>query len=246
MVKVGIVQAKSYKSNEQAISSLKKRLENLGKKEADIVCLPEQYLQNNQISDFDLEFSEFKKIARDYSMVIIPGAFYAQKRRKSIICSPVIGTTGDIIGIQEKIHPFGYERGLVKPGNQTKIFKGACKFGIVICYDMVFPDVSKSFVKKGAEVLVSPSRIVKRGIYPWHLYVQVRALENRIPILAANVESNRYGGASVIVDLIEKDQVMVPKIVAKLKSESSKLKEFNLKKYKKSRKIRYSDSKKFT
>ena len=235
MVKLGIIQVTSYKSDEKAIGSLKKRLENLGRKEADIVCLPEQWLKNNQISDFDLEFAEFKRIAKEYSMTIIPGAFYAKKRRKSIICSPVIGQSGEIIGIQEKIHPFGYERGLVKPGNQTKIFKGKCKFGIVICYDMVFPDVSKSFVKKGAEVLFSPSRIVKRGIYPWHLYVQVRALENRIPILAANVKNNRYGGNSIIVDLIENDQVM-----------DSKLKEFNLKKYKKSRKIRYSDSKKFS
>ena len=246
MVKLGIIQATSYQSNEQAIGALKKRLESLGKKEADIVCLPEQWLKNNQILDFDLEFAEFKKIAKEYSMTIIPGAFYAKKRRKSIICSPVIGQSGEIIGIQEKIHPFGYEKGLVKPGSQTKIFKSKCKFGIVICYDMVFPDVSKSFVKKGAEVLFSPSRIVKRGIYPWQLYVQVRSLENRIPILAANVESHRFGGNSIIVDLIEKDEVMIPKIIANLKSEGGKLKEFNLKKYQKNRKIRYSDSKKFT
>ena len=246
MVKLGIIQATSYKSNFQAINHIKKRLEILGKNEADIVCLPEQWLANNQISDFDLEFQEFKKIARNFSMAIIPGAFYAQKRGKLVICAPIIGTNGEIIGMQEKIHPFGLERGTVKPGNQTKVFRAKCKFGIIICYDMVFPDVSKSLVKKGAEVLFSPSRIVKRGIYPWHLYVQVRSLENRIPILACNVENFRFGGKSIIVDLIEKKGVMYPRVVTKLNAEDAKLKKFNLKKYRKSRKIRYSDSKKFS
>ena len=245
MVKLGIIQSKSYKSNSQAINHIKKRLEILGKNEADIVCLPEQWLANNQISDFDLEFQEFKKIAGDFSMAIILGAFYARKRGKWVICAPIVGTNGEIIGMQEKIHPFGHERGVIKPGNQTKVFGAKCKFGVVICYDMVFPDVSKSLVKKGAEVLFSPSRIVKRGIYPWHLYVQVRSLENRIPILACNVENFRFGGKSIMVDLIEKNGIMHPRIITKLKGEDSKLKEFNLKKYRKSRKIRYSDSKKF-
>ena len=58
-------------------------------------------------------------------------------------------------------------------------------------------------VKKGAQVLYSPSRIVKRGIELWQMYVQVRALENIVPILAANVENRRFGGNSLIISLSE-------------------------------------------
>ena len=75
---------------------------------------------------------------------------------------------------------------------------------MIICYDMVFPKVANTLVKKGAQVLLSPSRIVRRGIKPWQMYVQVRSLENRIPILAANVENQRFGGNSLIVDLSRK------------------------------------------
>jgi predicted amidohydrolase len=93
-------------------------------------------------------------------------------------------------------------------------------------------------------VLLSPSRIVRRGITPWQMYVQVRALENRIPILAANVESHRFGGKSMIVDLAENNKVTTTKIT-KINGEKGITREFRLDKYEKSRKSRFSDSNKF-
>jgi len=243
MVKLGLIQTISYSSNEKGISKIAEILKILGKKEAEIVCLPEQWLKNNEISDFDSEFSEFKKIAKDFSMTIIPGAFYETKRKPSIV-APIIGPEGEIIGRQEKIHPFDYERDNVKPGNEAKIFNTSCKFGVIICYDMVFPKVANILTKKGAQVLFSPSRIVRRGISPWQMYVQVRALENRIPILAANVENHRFGGNSMMVDLIENNKVITTKIT-KLSGEDKVIKEFTLDKYEESRKSRFSDLNKF-
>ena len=110
---------------------------------------------------------------------------------------------------------------------------------------MVFADVSEALVKKGAEVLFSPSRIVRRGIAPWHLYVQTRALENRIPILAANVQNSKFGGKSIIVDLTEDDGVMLPKTRISVGG-IIRFETFDLKKYESSRKTRYSDHKKFS
>ena len=246
MVKLGLIQTTSYSSNEHALQKISHRLVSLGKIETDIVTLPEQWLRNNRITDFDREFSDFKKIAKDYSMTIIPGAFYERKKYRVAISAPIIGPKGEIIGTQEKIHPFDYEQKLVNPGREARVFQTNCKFGVIICYDMVFSSVAKSLVKKGAEVLFSPSRIVKRGVLPWQLYVQVRALENRVPILAANVENIRFGGKSIIVDLVEDEGVVIPKKVVAIQGETSKIKEFDLRKYKKSRKIRFSDSRKFS
>jgi len=246
MVKLGLIQTVSYSSNESALKKVSQSLKSLGRKEIDIVTLPEQWLKNNRISDFDKEFSDFKKIAKDYSMTVISGAFYQKKKSRFVISAPIIGPKGEIIGTQEKIHPFDYEQKLVMSGRKTKVFKTNCKFGIIICYDMVFSDVANFLVKKGADVLFSPSRIVKRGVKPWQLYLQVRALENRVPILAANVQNYRFGGKSVIVDLSEDNGVIIPKIVNELKGEKYKVRDFNLKKYKKSRKIRFSDSRKFS
>jgi predicted amidohydrolase len=244
MVKLGLIQTTLQSTNQKRIFNVSKILKKLGKKDTDIVCLPEQWLKNNEIKDFDLEFSDFKKIAKEFSMTIIPGAFYEITKKHTSIIAPIIGPKGEFIGRQEKIHPFDYEKNNVKPGNEAKIFNTACKFGVVICYDMVFPKVANTLVKKGAQVLFSPSRIVRRGIEPWQMYVQVRALENRIPILAANVENRRFGGNSLIIDLTENNKVVTTKVM-KLNGECGTSKEFDLGKYEKNRKVRFADSNKF-
>ncbi|MGQ0606610.1 MAG: carbon-nitrogen hydrolase family protein [Candidatus Nitrosotenuis sp.] len=244
MIKLGIAQTIQYETNEKGITHVSRLLERLGKNEAEIVCLPEQYLPDNKIDSFEGIFAPFAKIAKQYSMSIIPGAFYTKSGAKQTISAPVIDESGQFIGTQDKIHPFDNEKNLIKAGDEVRIFSTKCKFGIIICYDMVFPDVAESLVKKGAQVLFSPSRIVRRGIHPWHLYCQTRALENRVPILAANMQSSKFGGKSIIVDITEEDCVMTPKTKVTV-GEGIRLESFDLKKYELSRKIRYSDHKKF-
>jgi predicted amidohydrolase len=73
------------------------------------------------------------------------------------------------------------------------------------------------------------------------MYVQVRALKNRIPILAANVENRRFGGNSLIIDLNENNKVVTTKVM-KINGECGISKKFDLNKYEKSRKIRFLDS----
>ena len=55
-------------------------------------------------------------------------------------------------------------------------------------------------------------------MYPWEIYVIARSLENRVPILAANVKNKKYGGNSMIVDFFENNKVVIPKII-KIKEE---------------------------
>ena len=109
---------------------------------------------------------------------------------------------------------------------------------------MVFPIVANTLAKKEAQILLSPSRIIRRGIEPWHMYVQVRALENIIPILAPNVENRKFGGQSIMIDLYENNKVANTK-VTKLKGENQTVKNFNLDKLVKNRKKRFSDSNNF-
>jgi len=97
-------------------------------------------------------------------MTIIPGAFYEITKKKTSIIGPIIGPEGEIIGKQEKIHPFDYKWDTVKLGRKAKKFNTTCKFRVIICHDMIFPNVANTLAKKGAQVLFSPSRIVKRGI----------------------------------------------------------------------------------
>jgi len=61
MVKLGLIQTTTQSTNQKGIAQVEKILRKLGKKNTEIVCLPEQWLRNNEIEDFELEFLEFKK-----------------------------------------------------------------------------------------------------------------------------------------------------------------------------------------
>ena len=245
MTKVGLIQTRSYENNKKGIENISKILERLGKTETEIVCLPEQWLPNNQIENYDQEFFEFKKIARNYSMTVIPGAFYEKNENTMSINSPIIGPEGEIIGKQEKIHPYEYEKETVSAGTEAKIFKTSCKFGIMICYDTVFPGVADMLTKKGAQMIFSPSRIVKEGIEPWKMYVQVRSLENRIPIIAPNVEDIKFGGSSLIVELTKEGKIVKTRIT-ELKGECEESVNITFSNYELIRKQRIEDRNNFS
>ena len=244
MTKVGLIQTRSYENNKKGIENISKLLEKLGRVETEIVCLPEQWLPNNHIENYDQEFFEFKKIAKNYSMTIIPGAFYEKNEDKVSINSPIIGPEGEIIGKQEKIHPYDYEKDTVDAGTEAKIFNTSCKFGIMICYDTVFPGVANMLTKKGAQILFSPSRIVKEGIEPWKMYVQVRSLENRIPIIAPNVEDIKFGGNSLIVELTKEEKIVKTR-VTELKGEYEETVNITFSNYETIRKQRLEDRNNF-
>lgn len=244
MTKVGLIQTSNYENNKKGIENVSKLLKKLGTDETEIVCLPEQWLPNNKIDDYDKEFSEFKKISQEYNMTIIPGAFYQEKNNQISINSPIISPDGEIIGKQEKIHPYDYEKEIVSPGNEAKIFNTSCKFGVMICYDTVFPGVADTLTKKGAQILFSPSRIVKEGIDPWKMYVQVRSLENRIPIVAPNVIDMKFGGNSLIIELQKKEKIVKTKLT-ELYGESSESIDIIFSNYKEIRKHRLEDRNNF-
>ncbi len=226
MLRIAFVQIHSHNNKAKAIEHMLKLVTKVGLSDSDIVCLPELWY-TKIVANFETEFDKIIDIAKEYNMVIIPGAFIERSNNNSKngnndlqISSPVIANDGMILGRQLKIHPFGPQRKVVKAGTKVELFKsGNFKFGIGICYDIVFPEVARALAKKGADILFFPSKIRYEGIKPWHMYVQVRALENRIPIAAPNVcndssSDNIYKGKSIFVDFDyhDKTDITVPKL----------------------------------
>ena len=201
-----------------------KILSKIGSSDSDIVCLPELWYTKT-VTNFETEFDKIIDVTKEYNITIIPGAFVERRNKNNNntlqISSPVIANDGVIAGRQLKLHPFGPQRKVVKAGTKVELFESAnFRFGIGICYDIVFPDVARALLKNGADLLFFPSKIRNEGIKPWHMYVQVRALENRIPIAAPNVcdynsssNNNIYKGKSILVDFNYdyKTNIAIPK-----------------------------------
>jgi len=210
-----LVQLSLRKTRAESIEHAMKILRKAIALDPDIVCLPELWYPK-AVDDFEYEFKPIMDLAKEQGMVIIAGAFLERTNNNQYISSPVISETGETLGRQIKIHAFGSQRAFVRPGSEVKIFDcGGVKFGIAICYDLVFPEISRALVTKGAELIFYPSKISVKGIKPWHIYVQVRALENRTPVGAPNICNETFGGKSILVtfDYDKKTDIAIPRLM---------------------------------
>lgn len=220
MVNIGILQLKQYdnydlENREKAFEHIKKMIQGASYDcKLDAICLLELW-HTKLVRDFEQEFRTIVNAAREYDATIIPGAFTEKIAGNVYVSCPVIGSDGTILGRQLKIHLFGAQRKRCKRGSRVKIFdNGKLRFAVVICYDVVFPEVVRSAACKGVDMLFFPSKILKEGVYPWHMYLQVRALENRIPVAAANVCGGLFGGRSMVVDFSYNNsaEIATPKV----------------------------------
>jgi len=185
---------------------------------ADIVVLPEHWLPEEVIPTPMDPIPGLQAVSEEYGIPIVGGAFFEKVNGKLRLSSPVIGTDGEVLGRQFKVHLFGREKKLAKAGNDYGIFKlGDYKVGVLVCYDIDFPEVSRIFTLKGADLLLCPSRIISRGIGPWQQYLTVRSLENRIPIVAPNVYAPPwFNGHSTIISLKQdpRAKIALPSLVS--------------------------------
>ncbi len=188
------------------------------RKEADIICLPEHWLPEQKIPSPVNPIPELQSLAEQYAVAIIGGAFFERVNRQVRLSSPIIGPDGSLLGRQFKVHLFRSEHKLAKPGNTYNLFRiNNYKIGVLVCYDVDFPEPSRIYALKGAELIACPSRIVRPGIKPWQEYLTVRCLENRIPIIAPNVYSLPYfDGHSTILSLEEdsRTHISFPKLTS--------------------------------
>ena len=217
IIRAALIQIDLQKTKAEAIEHILKMLKKASSSDSDIVCLPELWY-SKPIANFEEEFERIIYAAEENNMTIVPGAFLEKIDNNLHVSCPVIADNGRILGRQFKLHPFGAQKKAVKAGVKAELFEsGKFRFGIGICYDIVFPEVARALVRKGADMLFFPSRIRYEGIKPWHMYVQVRALENRVPIAAPNVCGNNilYKGRSIFVDFDydNKTDIASPKIV---------------------------------
>jgi omega-amidase len=215
-------------------------------KEADIICLPEHWLPEETIPTPVDPVPGFQALAKEHGTIIAVGAFFDKLKGKVRLSCPVIGPNGEVLGRQFKVHLFGREKKIAIPGNKYEILKcNGVKFGVLVCYDVDFPEASRTFALKGAEFLFCPSRIIKEGTIPWQQYLTVRSLENRIPIVAPNVYAPPYfAGHSSIIRLEEdpRRKIAQPKLSSlTARREGILLAEIDLGLHNRLRKTRFAD-----
>jgi len=103
--------------------------------------------------------NQFCEIARKNKLWLVPGSMYERRDGHVFNTSPVIGPDGTVVARYRKQFPYyPYEKG-IEPGHESVVFDvpGVGRFGVLICYDMWFPETTRSLCSMGAEVVLHPT-----------------------------------------------------------------------------------------
>ncbi len=101
----------------------------------------------------------------------------------------LIDDSGDLVGSYSKTHPVGDERNYLHRGTRYPVFETKLgRIGIVICYDVCFPETVRLLALEGAEVVLVPSAWRASHYFKewWDLNLACRALDNLVYVAAVN------------------------------------------------------------
>lgn len=166
----------------------------------DLVILPEVF-------NTGIDHKLFQKLAEpipDSTTMFLSG--FAEKFNTNIVGGSIIEKTpngefkntslifdrkGHIIGKYQKIHMFSHcgsaEGEYVSSGDKTVVVNTDIgKIGLSICYDLRFPELYRSLMKKGAEIIVCPAAWPYPRLEHWQTLNKSRALENLCYLVSVN------------------------------------------------------------
>ncbi len=138
----------------------------------------------------------------------------AQKEKVNIICpfverdgsnlyisAAVIGTAGEIMGIVRKGLLWGREHNIFTEAKlEYPTFDSSVgKIGVLICYEMEFPETSRLLALEGAEIIICPSVWSMSASHRWDIQLPARALDNTVFVLGVNTVGNNSCGKSKLI-----------------------------------------------
>ena len=129
----------------------------------------------------------------------IPGSIYNS--------AVMIGPTGGVVGVHHKLHIPGEENHYFYPGSTTDVYQTDLgTIGMLVCYDAMFPEISRVLALQGAEIICICFNRPKRPSYDTLCFVaSCRAYENRLYVVTCNrvgKEVGEFMGRSAIAEPI--------------------------------------------
>lgn len=149
------------KKNFERIESFVKRA---SEQSAQVVVFPEDCVTGSifgDISKLDTTSeakAEFQKFAKKYRVDIVTGSVMEGTFEGNFNTSYYIDAKGDVLGMYRKNHLYPSEYKFLKPGIDAPVFETAYgKAGIVICWDMLFPEIFQRLKAQGVQLIYCPS-----------------------------------------------------------------------------------------
>lgn len=221
LMKVAVVQFKASTKKETNLQKIISFISKAASKNATLCAFPEfmMFYTNSKQTPRQLsELSEtihgnfvssIAQTAKEGKIQVV-GSFYEKSAKKDRVydTSFVIDKNGKLISTYRKIHLYdalGFkESDKIAPGSKIAkpVNTSIGKIGMLICYDLRFPEMSRSLAAAGSKILVAPSAWVKGRMKEehWLTINKTRAIENGCYVVAPDQIGNIYCGRSIVVD----------------------------------------------
>jgi len=202
MLKIGVAQANFQLADRAAnLEIIHELLDEAARGGVDVLVLPE--LANSGYNfDTPAEAESVAEVAddgpvcrllRDWSAggrLAVSGL--CERGTDALYNSAVVYADGQLLTVYRKTHLFANESTFFRPGAEKPPvvdFNGH-RFGVMICFDWFFPEVTRGLALRGAQVVLHPANLV----LPYcQAAMLTRSIENRVFTATANRSGSERG-----------------------------------------------------
>ncbi|MEB3755148.1 carbon-nitrogen hydrolase family protein [Acinetobacter sp. MD2(2019)] len=210
MTLLSVAQMNSQNDIEANFASVESLLQQSKEQGSSLLVLPENFIcfaagkQRETAEQFESFQQRLEQLSHQYNIWIVAGTLPCPFRpdgtpvpngrvRTTSLCISPEGTQARY----DKIHLFdvqvsdgvgGYQESKnFEPGNETTVVKTPFgHIGLMICYDLRFPELALCLRQQGANILTAPAAFTyTTGQKHWQLLLQARAIDSQCQVLGA-------------------------------------------------------------
>jgi predicted amidohydrolase len=182
---------RNSKSPQENLVQFSKLIDEAASQKADIVCLPEAITLVGTGKDY-ISVSEpvpgpttefLGKIAKKHKLYIVAGIL--EKTGDTVFNTAVLlDRNGNFVGKYRKVSlPQEEIDGGITPGNSFRVFDTDFgKIGLMICWDVTFPEAARALAQQGAEIIFLP--LAGGDI----TLTKARAIENQVYVVSSTYD----------------------------------------------------------
>lgn len=131
---------------------------------AQVIVFPEDFMTGSIFGDTrhldrnDNFRKRFQELAKKYAIDIVTGSWMEETVDGNFNRSTYIDAQGNVLGVYAKNHLYLSEGHFLKAGTDVPVFE--TKYGkaaMIICWDIVHPEIFARMVKQGVQIVYCPS-----------------------------------------------------------------------------------------
>lgn len=220
-MKIAIVQSKPSTDKSDNLSKALDYIKEAQEEKVDFIVFPEVFMvhvtNSGNVTRADVAetvegdfVKELAWAAKKNQMYVMCGMYEAKDGESYRAYNTVvlINKEGKVVHKQRKTHL--YDAFTVKESD--RIIRGSNPFevvetefgkvGIMICYELRFPEVARELTLQGADILIVPTAWASGNMkeHHWQTLLQARAIENTIYVAGVDQVGNNNVGNSMIID----------------------------------------------